>query len=301
MEAVDVLISDEISMPATSGIRAPVVLLPHAVADKASRAGLNALLAHEHAHIARKDFLRNLVYEVLATPVSYHPATRGVLSRISDTRELICDRMAAERIGNALEYAQSLVHISGLLLQPTTSTTPALGLFQGQKLENRIMSLLDSTPRSSPKWTAVMGLLSLSIFAPCCVAAAGYTFQPAALVAADLQPYAGTWHWIFKGKPFVTMQLVPAGDHLTGFMTNGFFTSDESGNMTDAGGQPGRSPIIRSFFSGKTLHIVVQDDRDKSLSEWTMNLLDSKKAEFNTADPDAPKKLKPWTAERVSE
>lgn len=49
------------------------------------------------------------------------------------------------------------------------------------------------------------------------------------------------------------------------------------------------------------LHIVLQVDRDKSLSEWTMNLLDSKKAEFNTADPDAPKKLKPWTAERVSE
>ena len=299
--AFDVLLSDEVAMPATTGIRAPVVLLPCAIAQAASKADLDALLAHEYAHIARNDFRHNLICEVLATPLSYHPAMRGLLARISDTRELICDRMAAERTGDALGYAESLVRLSGLLLQPITSTTPALGLFEGQKLENRVMSLLDSTPRSTNKWTAMMGLLSLSIFAPCCVTAAGYTFQPAALVATDLQPYAGTWHWMFKGKPFLTMQLVPAGDHFTGYMTDGFFNADSSGNMTDAGSQPGRSPIIRSFFSGKTLHIVVQDDHDKSLSEWTMNLLDSKKAEFNTADPGAPKNMKSWTAERVSE
>ena len=106
---------------------------------------------------------------------------------------------------------------------------------------------------------------------------------------------------MFQGKPFVTMHLVPTGDHFTGYMTHGFFTSDDAGNMTDAGSHAGQSPITRSFFSGRVLHIVVQDDRDKTLAEWTMKLLDSKRAEFNTVDREAPNNLRPWIAERASE
>jgi hypothetical protein len=69
--------------------------------------------------------------------------------------------------------------------------------------------------------------------------------------------------------------------------------------MIEAGSHPGRSPIIRTFFSGNTLHIIAQDDTDKSLVEWTMILLDANTAQFNVGDGDAPMNLKPWTAERV--
>lgn len=296
---VRLLASDQISMPATSGIWTPVILIPTALARRASDTDLHALLAHEQAHIARHDFLRNLLYELFAVPVSFHPVMRRLLARISEARELICDRIAAETTGNTLGYAKSLVQLSTLLLHPSIPTSPALGLFEGQTLEFRIMSLLETSPRSTRKWSYLTGMACFGIFAPCCLMAATSSFQPAALVAQDLQPYAGTWHWMFKGKPFVTMQLVAAGDHFTGYMTDGFFVNDNAGNMTDAGSEPGRSPIIRTFFSGNILHIVVQDDKDKSLSEWTMDLVAPDKAEFNTAAPDAPKNMKSWTAERA--
>jgi len=150
---------------------------------------------------------------------------RWLLERISETRELICDRMAAEHTGGAARYAQSLVRIPEMLLKPIPSTDPALGLFDGQALETPVMSLLDLTPRPTRRRTTTMALLSISIFTPCCVAAVGLYIQPAAFVAADLQPYAGTWHWMFKDKPFVTMQLVVDKDHFTGYMTNGFLGS----------------------------------------------------------------------------
>ena len=299
--AVEVLVSGEIGMPATAGTRRSVVLLPTVIARSADPGDLDAVLAHEAAHITRHDFLCNLILESLAIPMSYNPAMRALLERIAATRELICDRMAAEQTGNTARYAESLVRIAEMLIQPITSAGPALGLFNGQELEVRVMTLLQQVPRRNRRATALAGLLSLSIFAPCCVAAAGISFEPAALVAVDLQPYAGTWHWMFQGKPFVTMQLVPAGDHFTGYMTNGFFNYDADGNMTDAGSHPGRSAIVRTYFAGKVLHIVVQDDQDKSLSEWTMNLVDSKTAQFNTAAPEAPKNFKPWTAERTSD
>lgn len=296
--ALKVLISEEVGMPATAGIRQPIVLLPKVLARTAQNCDLDAVFAHEHAHIVRRDFMWNLLFEILAIPTAYNPSMRRVLGRISETREVICDRLAAEHTGGNARYAQSLVRISEMLLKPIPSTDPALGLFDGQALEIRVMSLLDLTPRSTRKWTITMALLSISIFTPCCIAAAGLSFQPAAFVAADLQPYAGTWHWMFKGKPFVTMQLVLDKDHFTGYMTNGFFSYDGDGNMADAGSHPGRSAIVRSFFAGNTLHIVVQDDQDKKLSEWTMTLKDGKTAEFTTADPEAPKNFKPWSAER---
>ena len=62
---------------------------------------------------------------------------------------------------------------------------------------------------------------------------------------------------MFNDKPFVTMVLVPVGDHFTGYMTNGYFNTDDSGNMTDAGSHPGTSLIVRSFFAGTVLLIVV--------------------------------------------
>jgi beta-lactamase regulating signal transducer with metallopeptidase domain len=299
-KGVEVLVSEEVGMPATACIWGPVVLLPKIVARHSLRSDLDAVLAHESAHITRHDFICNLILEVLAIPIAYNPAIRCLLRQISQLRELICDRMAAEQTGGTTQYAQSLVRISEMLLQPIATTDPALGLFDGQELENRVMSLLDPTPRSPRMWTAVMSLLSFTIFVPCCLATAGVSFQPAALIAADLQPYAGTWHWMFRGKPFVTIELVAAGDHFTGYMTNGFFDFDADGNLADAGSHPGHSVIVRTFFSGKTLHIVVQDDQDKSLGEWTMNLIDSKTAEFNVADPNAPKNFRPLTAERAS-
>lgn len=296
--ALKVLISEKIGMPAAAGLRRPVVLLPKALVSAAKSTDLDAVLAHEQAHIVRHDFLWNLALQILASPMDYNPATRLLLGKVSETRELICDRMAAGQTGGTALYAQTLVRISELLLKPAISNAPAPGLFDGQSLETRVMSLLDLKPRSKRRWTAAMAFLSVSIVTPCCLAAAGLVYEPPALVASDLQPYTGTWHWMFKGKPFVTMQLVVERDHLAGYMTNGFFSYDNDGNMTDAGSHPGKSAIVRTFFAGNTLHIVVQDDQDKSLSEWTMTLKGVKTAEFTTADPEAPKNFKPWIAER---
>lgn len=295
-----VLVSDELGMPATFGIRRAIVLVPCSVAEQAKEQDLRALISHELAHVARRDFLKNLLQEVLTLPMSYHPALRGVRRRISETREVICDQMAAERTEGPLAYAQSLVRLASLLVEASASSTPALGLLEGQNLENRLMSLLNQNQRLPRLRAALLGVTSLCLFLPSCLVAAAFTFQPSVLAAADLQPYAGTWHWMFKGKPFVTMQLVPAGDHFTGYMTNGSFANDNDGNMIDAKGLPGRSPVVRSFFSGRVLHIVVEDGHDKSMSEWTMTLVSPGSAEFNTADPEAPKRLKSWSAERVS-
>ena len=301
LPATLILHSDQIPTPAVLGVRNPVMLLPASLFSQASETEWAAIFAHESAHIHRRDFLLNLLYELLAIPVAYNPATFLLRSRIANSRELICDQLAAESLGNSTGYARSLVHIAESISNSIPAPIHALGIFEGRNLEQRVMSLLNRTPRLSRNATAIAVVFCSVIFGSCCLAASAFNFQPAAIVSSELQPFAGTWNWMFKGKPFIAMTLVPAGDHFTGSMTNGFFTDDASGNMTDAGSEPGTSLVLRSFFAGKVLHIIVQDDRDKSLSEWTMTLLGPDKAQFDTADPSRPKNLKPWIAERAAE
>jgi TonB family protein len=296
LPATRLLVSDQISTPAALGLRTPTILIPAAFLANASEPEFQAIFAHESAHLHRRDFLRNLLYELVALPFAWNPAMHLLRSRISDTRELICDRLATESAANPVAYAQSLVRIAASLSRLIPTTAPALGIFDGQNLENRIMTLLDHTPRLDRRSAAITAVFCAIILTTCCVAASAFTFQPAAIVSKELQPYAGSWNWMFQGKPFIT-----TGDHFTGYMTNGFFKQDGNGTMTDAGGEPGTSNVSRTYFAGKVLHIVIEDPRDKSNSEWIMTLITPDKAEFNSADPDRPKNMKPWTALRASD
>jgi TonB family protein len=301
LPATRLLVSDQISTPAALGLRTPIILIPTAFLANASEPEFQAIFAHESAHLHRRDFLRNLLYELVALPFAWHPAMHLLRSRISDTRELICDRLATESAANPVAYAQSLVRIASSLTRPIPTTAPALGIFDGQNLENRIMTLLDHTPRLNRRSATITAVFCAVILTTCCIAASAFTFQPAAIVSKELQPYAGSWNWMFKGKPFITMRLIPEGDHFTGYMTNGFFEQDGDGTMINAGGEPGTSNVSRTYFVGKVLHIVIEDPRDKSNSEWTMTLLTPDKAEFNGADPDRPRNIKPWIALRASD
>ncbi len=287
------LISDQIATPATLGAKRGVVLLPSGLLSTASEAEFSAIFAHESAHIRRGDFLWNILYEALAIPIIYHPVTRLLRSRLADSRELVCDELAANELGNTAVYARSLLRIAESL-STVSAPAPALGIFEGHNLEKRVITLIDRGPRLGGLATAIVVACCSILSGASCLAASAFNFQPAAIVSEELKPFAGTWHWMFKGKPFLTMVLVPEGDHFSGYMTNAFLINDADGTM-DAAPEPGISPIAHTFFAGKVLHIVVQSD------EWTMTLAGPNKAEFHIAEPDRPKNLKSWIAERISE
>jgi beta-lactamase regulating signal transducer with metallopeptidase domain len=291
------LVSDEMVTPATVGAREPVILLSSSLLSRTAEPELAAIFAHELAHVSRGDFLRNLVYEVVAIPLIYHPATFWLRRQIAGSREMVCDDLAANRLGDAQGYARSLLQVAKSLAGMQRSPVHALGIFESGDLEGRIMSLMSSTSRLSRRATTFVVVLCSVFFGVCCVAASVFHFQPQVIAAEELPPFAGSWQWMFKGKPFVTMVLIPSGDHFTGYMTNGYFRNDDDGNMTEAGAYPGRSPVLRSFFAGSVLHIVVQDG-EKNTDEWTMTLVGTDSAEFNSADPDRPKSMKPWMAVR---
>jgi beta-lactamase regulating signal transducer with metallopeptidase domain len=94
--------------PAVVGWFRPVVFLPVSVLTGLSEEQLQAVIAHELAHIRRLDAFVNVFQVCVETLLFYHPAVWWLNKRIRAEREHCCDETAVTVCGNAVEYARAL-------------------------------------------------------------------------------------------------------------------------------------------------------------------------------------------------
>jgi TonB family protein len=143
VDKVTIMASSRILSPVTIGLSRKLLLLPAGMATSLPEDDLRTVFAHEFAHMHRNDFLKNLIYEALSLPASYHPAFRLTRERIMEGREIICDQMAAQ-ISGRNEYARSLLRLASLLVKGTSIRTPhAIGIFDANAFERRLMKLTE--------------------------------------------------------------------------------------------------------------------------------------------------------------
>ena len=126
------------------------LIVPHGPFATERADDIAAALAHECAHIARRDFAKNLLYELVAIMVTYHPAIWWVRRRIAETRELACDELAAGGAAERPRYAASLLRLAAAMAGRTTAISlNAIGVFDANILEERIMQLTSAKPSVS--------------------------------------------------------------------------------------------------------------------------------------------------------
>lgn len=179
--------SSQITGPATIGYRKPRLLLPAGFLKKSSPEDLVAALAHECAHLERHDFLLNLLYQIAALPVAFHPAVWLAKQRIAETRELICDRMAAERLTGTRAYAHSLLRLAGTMSGRAGAVPPyAIGMFDANTLENRIMHLTRISSSVSARRKLALRLLAISLLSASGLAALALTINVEPAGAAQM-------------------------------------------------------------------------------------------------------------------
>jgi TonB family protein len=142
LERAQILVSAHAAGPVALGLRRPVLLLPAGFADGCTPEDFLAALTHECAHLRRRDFQKNLVYEAVSLALAFHPLTWAIKSRIAQTREMVCDDMAAERQVDGRSYARSLLRLATMIAAaPRVSTFHAIGIFDAGILEKRIMRI----------------------------------------------------------------------------------------------------------------------------------------------------------------
>jgi len=133
---VRVLISSLSDSPSVVGWLRPVILLPAATLIGLTPVQLEAVLAHELAHIKRFDYLVNIIQMLAETLLFYHPAVWWTSRRIRIERELCCDDLAVGSCGDAISYARALSTLEKLRLSPGVAMSSTGGplLYRIQRL-----------------------------------------------------------------------------------------------------------------------------------------------------------------------
>lgn len=126
------------SAPTMIGWVRPVVLVPASALLNLSTQELEAVLAHELAHIRRFDYVANLVQTGIETLLFYHPAVWWTGARLRAEREHCCDDMAVRVCGDRLVYARALTSLEEMRCGGSSFALAATG----GPLRQRIQRLL---------------------------------------------------------------------------------------------------------------------------------------------------------------
>jgi beta-lactamase regulating signal transducer with metallopeptidase domain len=215
--------SNRVAGPAIVGAIEPVMLLPERFAEHTGRE-IEAALFHELAHVQRRDYLVNLVCHVAALPIVWHPATAFIEQRIRRTREMLCDEMAAEQMHSSTDYARCLVALAQGIVR-ANNTGHAVGLFDNNTMEERVMRLTEAKPVRSVREKLLRGAVGASTMLVVLTTAAIFHLTPtrAAIKEAELSAELAAMHE-------ATQAPIPAAATSEASSSNGTSTSTASGS-----------------------------------------------------------------------
>ena len=160
---VRVVESSRVAVPVMIGWLRPVVLMPPAALSGLSIAQVEAIFAHEFAHIRRHDYLVNLLQTAVETALFFHPAVWWLSRAVRRERELCCDDLAVT-VSDRLTYATALSALAHIQPPPL-----ALAATDGS-LRDRVRRIITNPPTSESAkggWMAMLPLLLVvSLAAP---------------------------------------------------------------------------------------------------------------------------------------
>jgi beta-lactamase regulating signal transducer with metallopeptidase domain/uncharacterized protein YjbI with pentapeptide repeats len=140
-KAVKIYESALAKVPMVIGLIKPVILLPMSAFTGLSPKQLESIIAHELAHILRRDYIINLMQSVVEILFFYHPAVWWINNVIRTERENCCDDIAIAQTGDSTNYARALANIQEQLLLNNSLALSAAG--NKNKLLKRIKRLLN--------------------------------------------------------------------------------------------------------------------------------------------------------------
>src|SRR5262249_558463 len=148
-----------VKVPMVIGWLRPVILLPASALTGLAPQQLEAIIAHELAHIRRHDYLINLLQAVVETLLFYHPAVWWVSRRIRQEREDCCDDLAVAVCGDALTYARALLE-----MEKIRAAGPQLAMAaKGRLLMERIQGLVGWQPKQANRFSGLFaGVIALT-------------------------------------------------------------------------------------------------------------------------------------------
>jgi beta-lactamase regulating signal transducer with metallopeptidase domain len=273
--------SPSVAVPVTIGLRRPVIVLPESLLAETSAELLSAAIGHEMAHIKRRDFACNLIYELLFLPISFHPAAVLVKRRINETRELACDETVSELLLDAQVYARSLVSLANSSFS-LDNTTYILGVNDADILEERVMRLIEKKPSAGTRRATAW--LGITLFALTLSGAGVAAFpikitqdknsQDKNLDVATAKFFVGTWKGKIRPDSIIDHVMIfkIEGDKLTGTQRTPRLHINPEGEQRLL--SDGYGPLPALTVKDKTLSWKIKNAEKPELEyKWTATLV----------------------------
>jgi hypothetical protein len=179
---VRLLPTDRVDAPSVIGWLRPVILAPVGVLSGLAPDQVEALLAHELAHVRRHDYLVNVLQGIAESLLFYHPAVWWISNQIRSEREHCCDDLAVAASGDVLVYARALAELESMR---SAHFKAALSANDGSLLR-RIQRLADPVAVHRPAgWGVAWSLGALLLVGIAGVAVTGAQAQSRPVVSVD--------------------------------------------------------------------------------------------------------------------
>lgn len=198
--------------PLVIGWFRPVILVPTSALLHLSTEALEAVLAHELAHIRRLDYLANLLQCCAEALLFFHPAVWWLSGRIRELREHCCDDAAVKLCGDPMMLAEGLSVLERLRRPFHSDPEPALAAAKG-KLMSRITRLFQPQDLQAPSLRGLaMALVGASLLGISTLAAQKPTptSKPAALSPQPNSDSEGVVDLAFSKVRIVLQPKAPA-------------------------------------------------------------------------------------------
>ena len=111
LRIVKILESAKVNAPIVAGIFKPVILFPIGMISQLHPSQVEAILAHEIAHILRSDMLTQTLCSLAKALLFYHPAMWWMQRSLAEEREFACDEFALNLTANPPALAKALANV----------------------------------------------------------------------------------------------------------------------------------------------------------------------------------------------
>ena len=137
-------VSDSVGAPMTWGSLRPVLIVP-VESESWSDELMRSVAAHEVAHIARNDYLLQLMAMASCAVYWFHPFVWMASHRMRQAAERACDDQVLKLGTDGEEYAAHLIRVARVSRHLRLSGAVAIGMARPSTLEGRIVDVLDSS------------------------------------------------------------------------------------------------------------------------------------------------------------
>jgi uncharacterized protein (TIGR03435 family) len=134
------LVSSPFSMePGVFGVFRPILLLPQGIVDRLTDSELEAIIAHEIAHVRRHDNLFAVIHMLVESLFWFHPMVWWIGAKLVQERENACDEEVLKLGKNPQSYAEGILKVCEFYLE---SPLICVSGVTGADMKKRIQTIM---------------------------------------------------------------------------------------------------------------------------------------------------------------